>query len=538
MVPWTLRHAALWIAIVMATGSVRGVESPSARKTSLVVDDLVVEDDEPTVEEVRELLDVMSLTGRQAMARGDLQRAETIFRGIVERDAGHIGGVTGLAQLLLKSGETQAAVDVLREGIQRSPESPEIARLLGRAYRQSGDTERSDYWTNRSRSTDAPATGRYNLAIIDLRCSRPMSALDKLWCLSPSDEDMIRSRDLAIGVAYGQLDLPCEASAVFSCVARHAAGTKYAEQARQLQTAMDRALDNQPRCDGRIKVALRHDTNPAVVPSANNFGVPLSARSSSGAAYEGDFNYSLFRDYNVDLVAGYSFLQTSNTRLHGFDLTGNAANLTASRRRLWGDRPVVSALRLDYDHLLLGSDPFLQRAQVTPWLSVTHSDWDTTTLVARYSLYDFSGPLNVNHTAFDQDADNMALGILHHHQLAERDMTLFAGYHYDRTFADGSNFDYQGHRVQVGVEWNLPCWGMQLVVEGNGFFRDYDHPHTVFGRPRRDDQFYAHVQLVRPVGNDWRVVAEWTGDRNDSNLVTNDYRRSLVGLGIEYRFPR
>ncbi|MBP87734.1 MAG: hypothetical protein CMJ64_13595 [Planctomycetaceae bacterium] len=288
---------------------------------------------------------------------------------------------------------------------------------------------------------------------------------------------------------------------------------------------------------GSFKLAGRYDTNPAVIPSANNFGIPLASTPSAGSLYKGNFSYDLVRDYNFDLTAGYAFLHTSNDKAHGFDLLDNAAHLAATRRGLWRGRPVQAAVRLDYDHLLVGSDPFLQRMQATPSFTLTHSDFDTTSFLFRYTLYDFVGALNLDSTPFDQDADNVTVGIVRQRQLHDRDKSVYGGYYYDHTFAEGSNFHYDGHKLQVGLQWDLPWHGMQLNVEGNAYFRDYDNPHSIFGVPRGDDEYFGQVRLVYPLTDEWHLSAEWTFDRNDSNLVINDYRRSVLGIAIEYRFP-
>lgn len=486
-------------------------------------------------DEVRDLLDTMNETARKALQRGAVERAEIIFRGILERDAGHEGANEGLAALLLKQGEEAKALEVLQEGIRLRPTSTIIARMLAQTYRQMGDESSARKWMQSDAGVWADAN--YEPVLTDLRCRRPISALNRLCCLTTSTPEQVWTRDLARGVAYGQLGLQMEASHLFTNVAHDAMGTDFSAQATELQTQLDEALFGPEYFRGSLKVAGRYDTNPAVIPSANNFGVPLNSASSAGSLYNGKFDFDLLRDYNFDLTAGYAFLHTANEKTHRVDLLDNAAHLAAVRRDTWNGRPIQAAFRLDYDHLHVGSDPFLQRSQATPSFTIMHSDFDSTSFLCRYTLYDFLGPLNPNGTPFDQDADNLTFGMVHQHQLSDRETTVYGGYYYDHTFAEGSNFDYDGHKLQVGFQCDLPWHCLQLIVEGNAYFRRYDNPHSVFAARRNDDEFFGKVQLVYPLSDECRLSTEWTFDRNDSNLVTNDYRRSVLDFAIEYRFP-
>lgn len=460
------RSATCLLALIVVTAATmraqeRSLDGPIIIEAPPCLFSLAAREDDET----RELLDVMNDTARQALQRGAVERAEIIFRGILESDAGHEGANEGLAALLLARDEVDEALQVLREGIAHLPDSTTIARMLARAYQQMGDEMSARYWRARAHSREPLWTEpEYESALADLRCELPMSALDTLSCLTTSSPEAAWVRDLAIGVAYGQLGLQTEASDYFTSVSYGAAGTQFAEQATQLQRQLDEALSDREYLRGSVKVSGRYDTNPAVIPSANNFGMPLVATPSAGSRYEGNVNYDVIRDYNFDLTAGYAFLHTSNDKAHGFDLLDNAANLTATRRGLWRDRPFQAAVRLDYDHLLVGSDPFLQRMQATPSFTMTHSDFDSTSALSRYTLYDFVGAFNPDSTPFDQDADNVTVGVVHQRQLGDRKMTLYGGYYYDHTFAEGSNFDYDGHKLQVGFKRDLPWHCMQLIV--------------------------------------------------------------------------
>jgi hypothetical protein len=320
-------------------------------------------------------------------------------------------------------------------------------------------------------------------------------------------------------------------------VAGAARGTPLEQNARQLLGDLDEARDSRPWVRGSLKVTERYDSNPGVIPATNVGGGVLGETPSWGNQYVGDIEFDLLREDNFDLTSGYRFLHTANYDAHRFDLLENGVYLAASRRAYWRGLPLFGGLRFDYDNLAVGSDAFLSRYIVTPSLTVMESDWDSTAMVFRYTGYDFLRQGVFDGTPFDLDGNNVGVGFLQQRQLLSRRLKVFAGPAYDHSFSQGSNYDYDGCKLQVGLQWKTPLRDLRLSALGELYYRDYTNPNSVFGRERIDVEYLATVGLLYPLYDDWLLSIEYNFDRNDSNLPTNDYRRHVVDFGVQYLFP-
>ena len=227
---------------------------------------------------------------------------------------------------------------------------------------------------------------------------------------------------------------------------------------------------------------------------------------------------------------------TANYDAQRFDLFDNAVYLAANRRSMWRDMPTSLGLRADYDNLLVGGDGFLSRVALTPTWTVQSSDQTATTVLARWTNFDFYNQGLAVGTPFDQNSNDVALGIFRQQEMLRRDITWSYGYQYNRNQSTGDNFDYQGHRLLLGALWKLPrCW--ELDVSNWFYLRDYDNPHSIFGIPRHDKQYTLQVALRYPLREQLYLSIEYLLDRNDSNLVINDFDRQLIEVALEYRFP-
>jgi len=123
------------------------------------------------------------------------------------------------------------------------------------------------------------------------------------------------------------------------------------------------------------------------------------------------------------------------------------------------------------------------------------------------------------------------------------DIHLRGGYLFEADRAGSSpsedDWSFTGHRVKYGI--TLPAWRKlttALDLEYN--FRPYDHENEFSpssNRSKRRDQGYLlNMTLSRPWGERVQVVFSYLYQRNDSNISTFDYKRSVYGLLAIARF--
>jgi len=490
-----------------------------------------------TEEQEEQLLQLYVNLAWQMNQRGAFDRAETMFRNILSRDPNRPQEILGLATALIRQGKTDEAVTVLDDATDRYPHDPTLVFSLGQAYLANQDSHAATHtfeWAY-SLNPGQPDLGYY-LGSSYLGCQLPQLALDVMCGAPTSGTEMMWSQDLARGIAFSQLGLQSEAAGYFSSVSHDAVGTSLSANAQSLWDQMDEAVFGQPRLGGTIRVSERYDDNPGVIPATAIGGGGLLTAPTAGNLYLGNLSYALFRDYNHDITAGYNFLHTSNYEAHAFDLLDNTAYLSAVRRLYWRHTPIYASARVDYDHLLFGSNPFLQRFVATPSLLFVHNDWESSNVLFRYTSSDFLNQVVSDGSPFDLDSDNLLIAIIRQRKLFNRQVTAFVGYYFDVNLADGDNYDYNGHKAQIGAVWKTPWNGLEISASGDFYFRGYDNLDSFRVATRDDEEYSARIALDYPIACDWNASLEWNLDRNDSTINRFDYRRNTIDLALEYRF--
>jgi hypothetical protein len=117
-----------------------------------------------------------------------------------------------------------------------------------------------------------------------------------------------------------------------------------------------------------------------------------------------------------------------------------------------------------------------------------------------------------------------------------------AGYQFDWEAAEGSNWDYLGHRALLGAQYTLPWWDLRLRYDFDVHFRDYRNRNTL--QPtlspdtihRIDRDMNHQVSLSKDLPYNMTVSLEYLFNRNYSNLAIYNYARNVVSLSLSWRY--
>ena len=124
-------------------------------------------------------------------------------------------------------------------------------------------------------------------------------------------------------------------------------------------------------------------------------------------------------------------------------------------------------------------------------------------------------------------------------------------YHYDTQRSEGSDWDYNGHEVSLGMQTPLGA-GITLDVHGSYYRFNYQNVNSFSccadareglgsldandTQVRTDNRFTAGVALARDVGPYLTLSVGFVHTRNQSNVDFFDYRRNLVTLAVSGRY--
>lgn len=98
------------------------------------------------------------------------------------------------------------------------------------------------------------------------------------------------------------------------------------------------------------------------------------------------------------------------------------------------------------------------------------------------------------------------------------------------------DWSFMGHRVKSGI--TLPAWrSLTTAVDLEYLFRPYDNENEfASGIKRRDQVYLVNMTFSRPLGERFQVVFSTIYQRNDSNIASYDYSRSVYGILAIVRF--
>lgn len=494
------------------------------------------------------LTERLSEEAYEALERGALRHAVTLFRMVLREVPDRVGDTAGLAEALIQWEKFNEAVELLAESRARFPRNARIHFLLAQAQYRLGNKRIAHRSFRRAYCLDPSLPDvRYYLATYHIDCEEPIAALHRLWGAPVSGQEIDWSRDLAIGNAYDQLGLRAEAACYYANVAEDASESEFAylsDLGRKYHENMDRTLLERERLRGAVTATYRYDNRPSILPTFNSVGVPLPSGPSHGNQFRGDFGYDLCRGYNSDVTLGYTFFHTQNYSEHDFDQLDNVVSLDWQRRTLWRCQPVFAGARVDYDYLTVGTRSFLQRAGVAPYVTLLHDDYRSTTVHGRYGLYDFKGQGVFNETDFDLDSVNYMLGLTKRRRFPCWDMAVWGGYQFKWNESDGSLNSFASHTAIGGLVRNLPFANARFELSGEVSFRNYDNVNTPLGFAREDVEYTVVGKVLMPLRQDGLfLTTSIVYDSNNSNnrlppFFDNQYEHFVFDFGLEYRFPQ
>lgn len=108
-------------------------------------------------------------------------------------------------------------------------------------------------------------------------------------------------------------------------------------------------------------------------------------------------------------------------------------------------------------------------------------------------------------------------------------------YEISREETDGSNWSYNGHGVYFSS--TLPiAQKLKLNIAGNILAQRFDNIDSVYLEKREDDSYSLSASLSYGLFDEVSFQFRAKYIRNKSNISVYDYKRSKVGLSLEYRY--
>jgi len=298
--------------------------------------------------------------------------------------------------------------------------------------------------------------------------------------------------------------------------------------------------------------SLQYDSNVMLADGS------VASRASDGSAvFNAVGRVFAVRTSLLQVGAEYDFFQNIHFRLNSFDIRSHTFELFGRAKF----EAVTLRLGVNYNITALDNARFSESFTLQPSVTIQETQDLFTRVSVQYRPENYFGendvPAGQLRSVRGRDGWNVRTGFDQFWLFNTRRSYARLSYHYDTQRSDGSDWDYNGHEVGLGVQ--TPLWaGITLDVNGSYYRFNYQSVNSFScctdargglgdlnldpaspsfdTQVRTDNRFTGGIALSRGVGPYVTLSAGYVHIRNHSNIAFFDYSRNLVTLAVSGRF--
>ncbi len=240
----------------------------------------------------------------------------------------------------------------------------------------------------------------------------------------------------------------------------------------------------------------------------------------------------------------YSLYQSQHFSIDGFDLQTHTLKLLGRYRqgRVTWDGSVGYAITLR------DNDSFLDAFRVEARASIRQTQRLFGVVSLLYQRNDFFNQFIADNAEMARNRDGwfVQVGGEQYVRFNQARSVARLGYHFETSRHDGSDWEYDGHRIGIGVRTSL-WWDIVFLADGSYTRRNYRHVNSFDAEPlgvrdgndkrkRQDDRLVGSVGFERKVGYALTVSLQYFHLSNLSNLPFFDFRRNIISLSLSGRY--
>lgn len=289
-------------------------------------------------------------------------------------------------------------------------------------------------------------------------------------------------------------------------------------------------------------VSFQYDDNVILEPNddALAFGNQADGRIVLGL----DAKLIPVRTPRLRLGVGYQWFQSVHFELSDFDIRSHTVGGFAR----YSLAPVTLGLDVNYAFTLLANEAFSEGLSVLPSVTIQASDSLFSVVSVQYRQDYFKNqliPLGQENVR-DRDGWGVRSGIAQYYVFNRKRSSVRLSYHYDVQRNEGTDWEYDGHDIGLGVQ-TLVWPKVTLNVDGGYSRRNYLHTNSFDAEPlsfldaadqdeRRDDRLVGALTVRWELKPYLFVSAGYAHTSNLSNIAFFEYRRNIVTLALTGRY--
>lgn len=478
--------------------------------------------------------------GILAYSQRDYIEALEHFREVVNQEPDNPDAQFYFGLTLNRLGEFDAAAKALEQALQLDPSKQYIHYHLGLAYVQLSEYDKAiAHLEDAIRFDPDKATTHFYLGLSHYQLGHYRQALAPLQRAQELDPSLAPRVQYYRGAALYALERDSQAVDAFAATVAAEPSSALARNAQRYLEAIEARARDRQLIQLRGTVGLEYDDNVTIADD------DIISREGDGRTVL-TFTGRLLpvRTGPWRLGVEYAFYQSLHFDLTAFDVQQHTGRVF-SRFKL---HRVTLRAAADYSYATLDNDRYFEALSFFPSITIQQTKQLFAVVSVRYRSSNYFNQLipTGQEDVRDRDGWSVLAGFDQYLAFNKYQSFVRLGYHFEASRNDGTDWEYDGHRISLGLRTPL-WWEIILHVDGAYMRRDYLHvnsfdatPLAVLGpadrREREDDRFTAAVRLTRALGRYLQLSVGYIHTTNLSNINFFEYDRNIVSIMLAGRY--
>lgn len=437
------------------------------------------------------------------------------------------------------------AVRYLREAYALSPTDGEIGSALAEAYFTDGKYDESLQTLDSlplPQRTSGAADFLRGLAYMKKKQPTPAIAA---FTKARNDPSLRQQADYQIAAAYVEARDYAKAQSMFQSIIQTSPTSNWAAFSREYLDAINRVPS---RFRLMLGAGIQYDSNVLGVPRDQQL-VDIDRKSDFRRTYAVHAEYALVQGPGFGLNVGYNFdmaqyfkkdydKRTPGQTLFSQDTVSNTLWVTPS----YTTNDYSLSLLLSFNTLEVDYTHYADTYIISPALMLPIATDHFGQISLKYARYEQPTTWSIKKFgAAPADEENrsgnsFSVAFDHFYQFAKGQGLIDTRFELESNNAKGKNWEYGAAKFSVGVVYPLIDNTLKAGLYSQIVFQNFTNINSFYDVKRRDTIITIQPSLTYTIFKPLDLVASFAYINDHSNIPIYKTDRSIVALGLEYRF--